>query len=60
MEQFTKIARKYGVRTQRLTQYEYRHTDGDVFSCTKRTLNACRKARDKWLIKKREMSNGAL
>ena len=30
-------------------QYDYRHTDGSLFSCVKRTLGECRAARDGWL-----------
>ncbi len=32
--------------------YDYRHTDGELFSCVKLTLEACRAARDEWLNKK--------
>ena len=30
-------------------QYDYRHTDGELFSCVKPTLADCRAARDEWL-----------
>lgn len=30
-------------------QYDYRHTDGSLFSCVRHTLKECRDARDKWL-----------
>jgi hypothetical protein len=30
-------------------QYDYRHTDGKLFSCVKPTIEACRAARDSWL-----------
>jgi hypothetical protein len=30
-------------------QYDYRHTNGVLFSCVKPTLEACRQARDEWL-----------
>ena len=33
-------------------QYDYRHTDGELFSCVKNTLDKCRSERDIW-IKKR-------
>lgn len=33
-------------------QYDYRHTDGELFSCVKGTLDSCRAARDAWLQKK--------
>jgi hypothetical protein len=32
-----------------LVQYDYRHTDGVLFSCVKRSLEDCRAARDRWL-----------
>lgn len=33
-------------------QYDYRHTDGELFSCVKPTLEACRKAKGNWISKK--------
>jgi hypothetical protein len=33
-------------------QYDYRHKDGQLFSCVAPTLEACREKRDKWLQKK--------
>lgn len=30
-------------------QYDYRHTDGKLFSCVAPTLEAARQKRDKWL-----------
>jgi len=35
-------------------QYDYRHTDGELFSCVKPTLEACRKAKENWISKKEE------
>jgi hypothetical protein len=32
-----------------LVSYDYRHTDGELFSCVKPTLEQCRANRDKWL-----------
>ena len=32
--------------------YDYRHTDGELFRCVKKTLTECRAARDEWLEKK--------
>lgn len=37
-------------RGQTLCQYDYRHTDGQLFSCVRRTLSQCRFARNRWLI----------
>ena len=36
-------------RGQIYFQYDYRHTDGELFSCVKPTLDECRTARNKWL-----------
>jgi len=33
-------------------QYDYRHTDGELFSCVKPTLEKCIEARDSWLKQK--------
>ncbi|MCS2634004.1 DUF3873 domain-containing protein [Bacteroides uniformis] len=33
-------------------QYDYRHTDEELFSCVKPTLDECRAAQDKWLTAK--------
>lgn len=33
--------------------YDYRHTDGELFSCVDSTLKECRQRRDEWLNKKR-------
>lgn len=43
----------FGIRIGRKTvsrvQYDYRHTDGTLFSCVGKTLEDCRKRRDLWL-----------
>jgi hypothetical protein len=31
-----------------LVEYQYRHTDGELFACVRATLDDCRKARDRW------------
>ena len=33
-------------------QYDYRHTDGELFSTLQETLEQCREKRDKWLNEK--------
>lgn len=30
-------------------QYDYRHTNGELFSCVAPTLEMCRAKRDKWI-----------
>ncbi len=36
-------------RAARFCQYDYRHTDGRLFSCVATTLERCREKRDYWL-----------
>ena len=38
-------------------QYDYRHTDGELFSTLAKTLDECRRQRDKWLEKKMQSDN---
>jgi len=33
-------------------QYDYRHTDGELFTTIAKTLEECRKQRDKWIAEK--------
>ena len=39
------------IRRKRTTlfQYDYRHTDGELFSCVRPTLKECRHLRDEWI-----------
>lgn len=39
-------------RRKKHYQYDYRHTDGELYSCVADTLKECRHRRDKWLNKK--------
>ena len=41
-----------GRHKRTLVQYDYRHTDGELFSCVKPTLDECLNAREKWLTAK--------
>ena len=43
-------------RGQAYFQYDYRHTDGELFSTVAKTLDECRRRRDGW-IEKKERSN---
>ena len=52
-EKYEKFQTGIGRRKRALVQYDYRHTDGELFSCVKPTLDECRTARDKWLTAKR-------
>jgi len=43
----------YGFKNKKSAyQYDYRHTDGELFSCCASTLEDCRKRRDEWLSNK--------
>ena len=37
-------------------QYDYRHTDGELFSTVAKSLEECRKRRDEWLSEKAEVT----
>lgn len=45
-------------RSKWFYQYDYRHTDGELFSIVLPTLSACRAERDKWLLAKNNHQNG--
>ena len=51
-EKFVKC-RLGAFRGQIYYQYDYRHTDGELFACVKTTLDECRTARNKWLNAKK-------
>ncbi|HUV01742.1 MAG TPA: DUF3873 family protein [Bacteroidales bacterium] len=36
-------------KNKSVVQYDYRHTDGQLFSCCMNDLKSCRQKRDKWL-----------
>lgn len=36
-------------RGKRIVQYDYRHPNGDLFSCVRPDLESCREARDEWI-----------
>lgn len=40
------------VNRKRRCQYDYRDSDGTLFSCIRTTLEDCRRARDLWLSKR--------
>lgn len=43
----------YRTRRKKHYQYDYRHTDGELFSYVAGTLKECRQRRDEWLNKKK-------
>ena len=50
-EKFVKC-RSGAFRGQIYYQYDYRHTDGELFSTVAKTLDECRCRRDEWVAKK--------
>ena len=44
----------FGRKRRTLMQYDYRHTDGELFSCVKPTLKECRQLRDEWIKEKED------
>lgn len=51
-EQYEVFYTGYRSRRKKHYQYDYRHTDGELFSCVADTLSVCRQRRDEWLNKK--------
>ena len=51
-EQFEKFQTGIGRRKRTLVQYDYRASDGELFSCVAPTLEDCRRKRDGWLSEK--------
>ena len=52
-EQYEVFCTGYRSRRKKHYQYDYRHTDGELFSCVADTLNECRHRRDEWLNKRK-------
>ena len=52
-EQYEVFYTGYRTRRKKLYQYDYRHTDGELFSCVAPTLKECIQRRDEWLNKKK-------
>lgn len=42
-----------------LMQYDYRHIDGELFSCIKPSLEGCRAERDNWIKHKESIQKNA-
>lgn len=51
-EKYERFQLGTGKHRRTLVQYDYRHTDMELFSCVKSTLDECRAERDKWLMAK--------
>ena len=56
-EKYEKFQTGIGRRKRTLVQYDYRHTDGELFSTVAKTLAECRHRRDKWIEKKEQGNN---
>jgi hypothetical protein len=48
-EQWEEFDTKVGGTNKTFVTYDFRDNDGELFSCTKPTLEQCRAARDTWL-----------
>jgi hypothetical protein len=40
------------IDNKKFVQYDYRNSDGEFFSCVKKSVEECRIARDRWIEKK--------
>lgn len=49
-EQYEKF--RSNITRKTAVQYDYWHTNGELFSCVKPTLEACRQAKENWINKK--------
>lgn len=50
-ENYNRYSYGFGRRKKTAYQYDYRHTDGELFSTCAPTLEQCRERRDNWLAK---------
>ena len=48
-EKYESFQTSVGRKRRTFVQYDYRHTDGELFSCVKPTLDECKRLRDEWL-----------
>lgn len=53
-EKYENFQLKIGRKVRTMYQYDYRHTDGELFSCVKPTLDGCRRLRDEWIKAKED------
>ena len=51
-ENYEAFTTRLGRKTVKRYQYDYRHTDGELFSTVAASLTECRERRDKWLEQK--------
>ena len=55
-EKFVKF-RSGAFKGRTFYQYDYRHTDMELFSTVAKTLDECRRRRDEWVAKKNGVIN---
>ncbi|MDR1465409.1 MAG: DUF3873 domain-containing protein [Oscillospiraceae bacterium] len=55
-EQYERYTPRVGRKPSPRYQYDYRDYDGELFSCTRKTLDECHAARKEWLVRKGEAS----
>lgn len=48
-EKYESYMSGFGRKKTKMYQYDYRHTDGELFSCCAPTLDECRRRRNAWL-----------
>ena len=53
-EKYESFQMSIGRKRRTFVQYDYRHTDGELFSCVKPTLDECRRLRDEWIKTKED------
>lgn len=51
-ENYEEYTSRIGRKSIRMCQYDYRHTDGVLFSCVAPSLEEARRRRDEWLKRK--------
>lgn len=51
-EMYIRQVKRCFLKRHALWQYNYRHTDGELFACIADTLEECRKKKDEWIINK--------
>ena len=54
---FRSCFRSCAFRGRTFYQYDYRHTDGELFSTVAKTLAECRRRRNEWIEKKERNNN---
>ena len=53
-EKYESFKRSLGRKRPTFVKSDYRHTDGELFSCVKPTLDECRRLRDEWIKTKED------